>query len=32
MAKQVEELEKEKKKLQVRLKAPGMKVDHLERA
>merc|ERR1712123_63191 len=32
MAKQVEELEKEKKELQVRLKAQEKKVDHLERA
>lgn len=32
MAKQVEELEKEKKKVQVCLKAQGKKVDHLERA
>merc|ERR1719317_1273316 len=32
MAKQVEELEKEKKELQVRLKAKKKKVDHLERA
>merc|ERR1719369_1893191 len=32
MAKQVEELEKEKKELQVRLKAQEKKVDHLQRA
>merc|ERR1719402_735908 len=32
MARQVEELEKEKKELQVRLKAQEKKVDHLERA
>merc|ERR1711892_739802 len=32
MAKQVEELEKEKKELQVRLKAQEKKVDHFERA
>merc|ERR1712226_527079 len=32
MAKQVEELEKEKKELQVRLKAQEKKQDHIERA
>merc|ERR1712226_1155586 len=32
MAKQVEELEKEKKELQIRLKSQEKKVDHLERA
>jgi hypothetical protein len=32
MAKLLKELEKEKKELQVRLKAPEKKVDHLERA
>jgi len=32
MARQVEELEKEKKELQVRLKAQEKKVDHMERA
>ena len=32
MANQVEEFEKEKKKLQVCLKAPEKKFDHLERA
>merc|ERR1711872_471602 len=32
MARQVEELEKEKKELQVRLKAQEKKIDHLERA
>merc|ERR1719153_1338149 len=32
MARQVEELEKEKKELQVRLKAQEKKIDHMERA